>query len=112
MAVPPLIPDLSLFGRSPFPRPDGHCPWYNISDRFPASDFRGRTSWKLERGISMAEKKEPRFVEKKIAKSILNDVAEILVDTETGVNYLVVSTGFGGGVTPLLDSNGKVVIDK
>jgi hypothetical protein len=60
----------------------------------------------------MAEKKEPRFVEKKIAKSILNDVAEILVDTETGVNYLVVSTGFGGGVTPLLDSNGKVVIDK
>lgn len=39
-------------------------------------------------------------------------VAEILVDTETGVNYLVVSTGFGGGVTPLLDSNGKVVIDK
>jgi len=49
----------------------------------------------------MAEKKEPRFVEKKIAKSILNDVAEILIDTETGVNYLVVSTGFGGGVTPL-----------
>jgi len=60
----------------------------------------------------MAEKKEPCFIEKKIAKSILNDEAEILVDIETGVNYLVVSSGFGGGVTPLLDSSGNVVIDK
>ena len=60
----------------------------------------------------MAEKKEPRFIEKKIAKSILTDEAKILVDTETGVNYLVVSSGFGGGVTPLLDSSGNVVIDK
>ncbi len=60
----------------------------------------------------MAEKKEPRFIEKKIAKSLLSDVAQILVDTETGVNYLVVSSGFGGGVTPLLDSDGHVVIDK
>jgi len=60
----------------------------------------------------MAEKKEQRFIEKKIAKSLLSDVAQILVDTETGVNYLVVSSGFGGGVTPLLDSNGNVVVDK
>jgi len=60
----------------------------------------------------MPEKKEPRFIEKKISKSILNDEAKILVDTETGVNYLVVSTGFGGGVTPLLDKDGHVVIDK
>ena len=60
----------------------------------------------------MAEKKEPRFIEKKIEKSILNDEAKILVDTETGVSYPVVSTGFGGGVTPLLDKDGYVVIDK
>ncbi len=59
----------------------------------------------------MAEKKEPRFIEKKIAQPLLS-VAQILVDTETGVNYLVVSSGFGGGVTPLLASNGNVVIDK
>lgn len=59
----------------------------------------------------MAEKKEPRFIEKKIAQPLLS-VAQILVDTETGVNYLVVSSGFGGGVTPLLDSSGNVVIDK
>ena len=59
----------------------------------------------------MSEKKEARFVFKKIPTTILNDTAQILVDTVTGVNYLVVSTGFGGGVTPLLDSGGNVVVD-
>ncbi|MDO4811246.1 MAG: DUF6440 family protein [Eubacteriales bacterium] len=34
----------------------------------------------------------------------------ILVDSETGVNYLYVSDGGGGGVTPLLDREGKVVV--
>lgn len=34
----------------------------------------------------------------------------ILVDTQTGVNYLYVSGGQGGGVTPLLDAQGHVVI--
>lgn len=29
----------------------------------------------------------------------------ILVDTETGINYLF----YNGGLTPVLDSNGKVV---
>ena len=34
----------------------------------------------------------------------------ILRDRETGVNYLYVSGGSGGGVTPLLDAQGNVVI--
>ena len=34
----------------------------------------------------------------------------ILVDAATGVNYLYVSGGSGGGVTPLLDREGKVVV--
>lgn len=34
----------------------------------------------------------------------------IIVDTETGVNYLQVSSGYGLSLTPLLDSEGKVVI--
>ena len=37
-------------------------------------------------------------------------VRQILVDKETGVNYLVWKSGYGGGVTPLLDPEGKVVI--
>ncbi len=37
----------------------------------------------------------------------------ILVDTVTGVNYLTwQSGGYGGGITPLLDSEGKVVVTK
>ena len=37
---------------------------------------------------------------------------QILVDRETGVNYLVWKSGYAGGITPLLDSEGKVVIRK
>ena len=35
---------------------------------------------------------------------------QILVDTETGVNYLVWKSGYAGGITPLLDAEGKVII--
>ena len=43
--------------------------------------------------------------------SLLTDVL-IIVDKETGVNYLYVCRGYGGGLTPLLDENGKPVISK
>lgn len=39
-------------------------------------------------------------------------VRQILVDKETGVNYLIWSTSYAGGITPLLDANGNVVITK
>lgn len=35
---------------------------------------------------------------------------EILVDKETGVNYLYAFNGYGGGLTALLGSDGKPVI--
>ncbi len=35
---------------------------------------------------------------------------EIWVDKQTGVNYLYHQSGYSGGLTPLLDSEGKVVI--
>lgn len=37
---------------------------------------------------------------------------EIWVDKETGVNYLYHFAGYSGGLTPLLDKNGKPVITK
>ena len=40
------------------------------------------------------------------------DVVEIWVDTETGVNYLFHRCGNAGGLTPLLDKDGKPVITK
>ena len=36
----------------------------------------------------------------------------IIVDRETGVNYLFVQTGHGGGLQPLLDADGKPVITR
>ena len=34
----------------------------------------------------------------------------IYVDKETGVNYLYIQVGYSGGVTPLLDADGKPVV--
>lgn len=36
----------------------------------------------------------------------------IYVDKETGVNYLFIASGVSGGLTPLLDAEGKPVITK
>ena len=38
--------------------------------------------------------------------------ARVIVDKETGVNYLFVACGYGGGLTLLLDSDGKPIITK
>ena len=35
---------------------------------------------------------------------------EIWVDKETGVNYLYHQSGYSGGMTPLLDRDGKPVV--
>ena len=35
---------------------------------------------------------------------------EIWVDRETGVNYIFHASGYAGGLTPLLDREGKPVI--
>ena len=38
--------------------------------------------------------------------------AQVIIDKETGVNYLFVHWGYGGGLTPLLDENGKPIVTK
>lgn len=53
----------------------------------------------------MAEK---RF-EKVYTQGTLETI-KILVDKQTGVNYLFVTSGYAGGLTPLLDRDGKPVI--
>ena len=52
--------------------------------------------------------KEERF-EKIYSQGKMN-VTEIWVDKETGVNYLYHISGYAGGLTPLLDREGKPVI--
>ena len=51
--------------------------------------------------------KEKRF-EKIYSQSM--GAVEIWVDRETGVNYLFCSSGYAGGLTVLLDKDGKPVV--
>lgn len=52
--------------------------------------------------------KEKRFV--KIWSDGALGSNEIWVDSKTGVNYLYHNAGYGGGLTVLLDKDGKPVI--
>ena len=46
---------------------------------------------------------------KKLSQGMLSGF-DIIIDTETGVNYLFYASGYAGGLTVLLDSEGKPVI--
>jgi len=37
---------------------------------------------------------------------------KIIVDTETGVNYLFWQDGYAGGLTPLLNKDGTIVVTR
>lgn len=39
-------------------------------------------------------------------------IRQIMVDKKTGVNYLLWKSGYGAGITPLLDVNGNVVLSE
>ena len=52
--------------------------------------------------------KNERF-EKVYSQGTMN-VMEIWVDKETGVNYVFYAGGYAGGMTPLLDKDGKPII--
>ena len=52
--------------------------------------------------------KNDRF-EKVYSQGQIN-VTEIWVDKETGVNYVFHACGYVGGITPLLDREGKPVV--
>lgn len=52
--------------------------------------------------------KNDRF-EKVYTQGALSTI-EIWVDKETGVNYIFRQSGYAGGLTPLLDRDGKPVV--
>ena len=51
------------------------------------------------------EKKEKRF-----QRVYAQAGVEILIDRETGVNYLYRQSGYSGGLTVLLDKDGKPIV--
>ena len=52
-------------------------------------------------------KKEERFI--RIHSENMGS-EQILIDKKTGVNYLFVQSGYAGGLTVLVDANGKPVV--
>ena len=52
--------------------------------------------------------KEKRF--ERVYKQGGLECCEILVDTETGVQYFFRGSGYAGGMTPLLDAEGKPLL--
>jgi len=65
-----------------------------------------------EESLNISTMGKDRFdIKEKEGISLMTD-AVIIIDKETGVNYLYVCRGYGGGLTPLLDSEGKPIITK
>ena len=54
--------------------------------------------------------KEKRFVKIYSQGGFTDNAMAIWVDIQTGVNYLFTQSGHAGGLTPLLDRDGKPVI--
>lgn len=53
---------------------------------------------------------EKRFVKTYSQNNGINGRMEIWVDLKTGVNYIFTQSGYAGGMTPLLDKDGKPVV--
>ncbi len=55
-------------------------------------------------------KKDKRFIITEKEGSELTTLFQVIVDKKTGVNYLMSKSGYGAGITPLLDREGKPII--
>ena len=55
-------------------------------------------------------KKDNRFLQIHKEGSELSVAKIVLLDKETGVQYLFVKSGYGAGLTPLLDRDGRPLL--
>ena len=58
----------------------------------------------------MAQKKEKRFPIRE-GEGLGSGAVQIVVDTQTGVHYILASGVGGLSITPLLDRDGRVVVE-
>ena len=58
----------------------------------------------------MAKKKDERFVKTLEEGGCIGTLRTIWVDRQTGVNYLFMNAGYAGGLSVLVDANGKPVV--
>ena len=57
-------------------------------------------------------KQDERFIKVLNEGSTWTTKREIWVDKTTGVNYLWIDSGYSGGLTPLLGTDGKPVVTR
>ncbi len=55
-------------------------------------------------------KDNKRFVVTEKEGGAFTNLIQIIVDKKTGVNYMYIQSGNSGGLTPLLDREGKPII--
>lgn len=56
-------------------------------------------------------KNDKRFiVTEKEGNGFTSSLIQVIVDKKTGVNYMFIQSGNSGGLTPLLDRDGKPII--
>lgn len=55
-------------------------------------------------------KEDKRFIVTKKEGNAFSNITQVIVDKATGVNYLFVQSGNAGGLTPLLDRDGRPVV--
>ncbi len=53
---------------------------------------------------------EKRFIKTYTQGGFADNLMQIWVDKETGVNYLYSASGYSGGLTPLLNRDGTPVV--
>lgn len=58
----------------------------------------------------MAKDQDNRFIVTYSQGGFISPGVKILVDRETGVNYIYAQSGYSGGLTPLLNRDGTPVI--
>lgn len=51
-----------------------------------------------------------RFIKTYTQGNSFTQIVQVWVDKKTGVNYVFMQSGYGGGLSPLLNADGKPVI--
>ena len=53
---------------------------------------------------------DKRFIKTYSQSGFTDNLMQIWVDKQTGVNYLYSASGYAGGLTPLLNADGRPVV--
>jgi hypothetical protein len=67
---------------------------------------------KIKKGEKIMSKEKRFEIVQTEGNGLTSPNLRVIVDTETGVNYLFMHDGYAGGLTVMLDAEGKPIITK